>query len=89
MYTLETEFRYHLKFLQNHRFSFIPASFSVGLIEDNFAVNARYKLATVKGNKGLFAYNDVFGITPQEVTFQPQHLRLLSDVNVFGGLFLC
>jgi hypothetical protein len=32
-------------------------------------------------NEGLVAY-DVFGITPQ-----PQHLRLLSNVNVFGGLF--
>ena len=32
-----------------------------------FAVNARYKLTAVKENKGLFAYNDVFGITPQEV----------------------
>ena len=33
----------------------------------NFAVNARYKLTAVKENKGLFAYNDVFGITPQVV----------------------
>ena len=28
-----TEFRYHLNFIQNHSFSFIPASFSVGLID--------------------------------------------------------
>ena len=26
------------------------------------AVNAKYKLTAVKENKGLFAYNDVFGI---------------------------
>ena len=33
----------------------------------NFAVNARYKLTAVKENKGLFAYNDVFGVAPQVV----------------------
>ena len=30
----------------------------------------------------------VFRINPR-VTYPPQRPRLLSDVNVFGGLFLC
>ena len=30
---IQAGFRYHLNFIQNHSFSFIPASFSVGLID--------------------------------------------------------
>ena len=36
-------------------------------VERSVHLHARYKLTADKENKGLFAHNDVFGITPQEV----------------------
>ena len=58
-----TEFRYHLNFIQNHSFSLIPASFSVGFID----LRWRWSVRTFSSGVGLGGFSPQIGLLLEDV----------------------
>ena len=63
------------------------APFTLTLVVNYFSIIAvaKHIMTVVKESGVILSYHSA----SSPVTYQPQWIRLLSDVNVSGGLFLC
>ena len=79
---IETEVWYHLKFLQNYSLSFIPASFSVGLID----IRWRWSVMTFSSVARLGSFSRQIGLLLEDVQAVLPDLAVLPYVQ--GNTFV-